>query len=148
MRALVLGLLLLAARPAEAWCLLLWCGTNYSQAEAPERLAYLLGPLPEGVKVERMLEGGFQDVFVQARLSVDEGALPGLMAWANLTEADFGPDDYPFLGPETPSWYDYGNLDGLVVAEGQVGWRYVTLAVAPDPEAPGRWRAYLFSFVT
>lgn len=148
-RSALLVLALLTARPAAAICLSLSCDTEYSRAEATERLSAMLGALPEGVEVERLLQGGFQDVFVQARLSVDEAGLRAVLDWAQVSKGDLRSGTSPYLGPEGPAWFDWARQDGLRMAEGltDVG-RELAVAVAPDPEAPGRWRVFLYAFAT
>ena len=148
MRRVLVALILLAAEPANAWCLL-DCDTTWSGAEAAKRLAYHFGPLPEGTEVIGLAEGGFQDIDMQARLSMDTDGLKALLAVLGLRTEDLQPKAHPFLGGDGPGWFDHAVQDDLRSAEGRTNWLDpVAVAVAPDPESPGRWRVYLWSNLT
>jgi hypothetical protein len=140
----------LAAGPArtEEACWLLGCD-DVSRGEAAAALLRhdLGGPLPPGTKVVGLLQGGFQDRFVQARLSVEEADLPALLATLRVSEADLAPTDAPYLGPSAPAWFDWEAREGLRVGNGWTGTlAHVTVAVAPDRADPNRWVVYLWGF--
>lgn len=148
MRVLALALVL-AATAAEAQCFLA-CDEVHFGAEAVQRLRFDLGgPLPDGTKVVGLLEGGFQDRFIQARLSVEEKDLDTLLSALHVERADLAASSEPYLGGNGPAWFDWEGREGLVVTEGWTGsLDHVTVAAAPDAEGPRRWVVYLWGFQT
>jgi hypothetical protein len=99
----VLGLIIvLMAHPAAADCFM-FCDSNtiLTDDRARATLQSILGaPLPAGLTVTIMREGGFQDTFYQARMTGDASGVAALLAiggrsMADLTATprDFGPDD-------------------------------------------------------
>jgi hypothetical protein len=99
----ILGLIIiLMAHPAAADCFM-FCDSNtvLTGDRARTTLQSILGaPLPAGLTVTTMREGGFQDTFYQARMTGDASAVAALLAIGGRSMADliatpahFGPDD-------------------------------------------------------
>ena len=110
---------------------------------------YHFGPLPDGTQVIGLAEGGFQDIILQARLSVDQAGLKSFLPALGLSEDDLRSKANPYLGGDGSAWFDHAAQEGLLSAEGQTTWLDpVAVAVAPDDERPGRWHVYVWSNLT
>ncbi len=149
-RTSAVALAVLIANPAWAWCLLLCEPDLELQGEtAAERLTRWIGSLPPGAEVVGLIEGGFQDETVQARLSVNEEELRSVLALMEIKKEALEVRDDLYMGPDAPPWFDWSSQAGLRSAAGQTPWLDgLTVAVAPDPDAPGQWRLYLWGFTT
>ena len=150
MRALVFVLAVLVAEPARAWCVLL-CGPEQQLqgSEAADRLTNWIGPMPPGVEVVGLAEGGFQDVTIQVRLLVNEKGLRPVLALLRVKKEALTVRDDLYMGPDAPRWFDWDSHENLRSAGGHTRWLDgLTVAVAPDPDVPGHWRLYLWGFTT
>ncbi len=147
-RALMLTLAVVAAGPARSQCLL-FCDPEVPAAEASERLANWIGPLPAGVEIVGMVEDGFQDTLIQARLSVDDGELTALLALLEVRPEELIPQVDLYMGPEAAPWFDWQSQSDLRASNGRSpGLTHLTIAVAPEPDLAGQWKVYLWGFTT
>lgn len=109
----------MAARPAAAGCLA-FCDDEVPAGEARSRFEATLGqPLPEGVDVLGMIDGGFQDRFIQVKLRATQGAAPELYALLGASEGAFAPVAGQQLVIAEAEWWDVLARDPQV-AEGRL----------------------------
>ncbi len=146
-RLAVLALIATFAGPAQALCLL-GCDAEITGVEATARLADLLGaPLPPGAKVLGLVEGGFQDAYLQARVSVSEPEFGQLLALMGVKRSDLSATTTPDLGPPAPAWFDPRVSEDLRSAIGDIpSFAYVTIVVAPEPD--DRYSMWIWAFRT
>lgn len=143
-RGLVLGLAVIAAEPARSECFFL-CDPEVRDADAAERLTNWIGPLPAGVEIVGLAEDGFQDVRIQARLSVDHKAFLALLSLLGVRENDLIAQDDLYMGPAAPPWFDWQSHAGVRSSVARSPWlTHLTIAVVREPEVEGQWRVYLW----
>jgi hypothetical protein len=63
-------------------------------------------PLPAGVEVEGYLEGGFQDRFVQIKLSAPASAIAALLGRLGVAQSDMGLRENVQWTIEAADWWD------------------------------------------
>lgn len=146
MRALLLALALGAPCSAQDRCIVA-CDATSTGPEAADRLAlHLDHPLPGGVAVVGLVEGGFQDAFIQARLEVPAANLGRLLRDLALDPAGLAPRADEDFGPPGPAWWDPENEDGLVVGHGNLdAFASTLMGVVPGETAT---TVYLWAFQT
>jgi hypothetical protein len=158
MRFLWLLLTLTAPLPATASCLF-FCDEEEVTDLAEAKLKIegdLGGALPAGMEVTNLLEGGFQDRFILARLESSDPGIPNFLKLLNLTDADFFVDD----GIETagdvmdsaaagPDWWDWTTTTDLRVAKTRTNTLpYLAVGIASKPGVLDRYVIYLWGFET
>jgi hypothetical protein len=125
--------------------------------EAAAKLAYYLGgKLPEGVEAMHLLEGGFQDRFIIARLETNDPGLRRFIKLLGLTDADFfAENEYETAGQmldgasSKPNWWDWHITTDLRVANtGTQGIEYLSVGLASTPDVADRYVIYLWGFDT
>jgi hypothetical protein len=144
--------------PARAGCLI-FCPANDEVRPFRARRAFerVLGqPLPDGVGVEGMIDGGFQDRFIQVKLKATDEGLSRLLGILKVDPASFGPmgDRQTTISPAM--WWDIDTRTDLVGADATLdGFPYAFVARAsPDanpirpPDAPREWLIYILAFQT
>jgi hypothetical protein len=151
MLRMVMVAFLAMAEAASAGCLI-GCPPNdeVPAAEAGTRFAEATGlSLSAGTRLVGMIDGGFQDRFIQVKLSADEAGAAKLLDALGLTEAAFGSPDGSQLTIAEASWWDVEAHPGLVLAPVKLdGFAYGHLARTRDPDEGGRWLFYLLAFQT
>lgn len=147
MRALLLALAWALPAAAQDRCLVA-CDEATEGLEAAERLAVHLDyPLPDSVQVVGLVEGGFQDAFIQARLEVPEGDLTRLLSDLALDPAELAPRRSESFGPTGFGWWDAETRDGLLVGYGDLNaYDWTLVGVTPSDE--GVTTVYLWAFQT
>jgi hypothetical protein len=159
MRCLAVILALLAPLPAQAGCSFILCDETETAdpSQAAERLApYLGAPLPDGVMATNLLEGGFQDGFLLARLESTDKGIAHFLRQLGLTEADFWAEN----GYETaadvlnsaaaqPDWWDWRALKALRVARtSTAALPFLSVGIAAKPGVPDSHVIFLWGFET
>jgi hypothetical protein len=146
--ALALGMAtLLAAAPAGARCLI-FCNDIVQPEEAAAVFARDLGrALPAGVAVVRMIDGGFQDRFVQIKLRADAEGTAALLAALKVdTLRPLAPGSRHATITEA-RWWDINAHADLALYEARLGrFAHAEVAVAPDPADPARRLIYILAF--
>jgi hypothetical protein len=147
MRYILSLLLCLMVAPAHAGCLFSCDDTApLPDDQARAILQGILGaPLPDGLTITAMREGGFQDEFYQARLTGDATAVTALLAIGGLTMDDMttGVTDF---GPKNTDWWDVETHPDLrAVQMPSPALPYLAIGIAPD--AAG-FVIYLWAFET
>lgn len=136
---------------ADAGCLFL-CRDNgeLSLTEAAEVFTGDLGKsLPSGVTVLGMIDGGFQDRFVQVKLGSDTAGAIALMAALRADPARALPPGTAQTTVASADWWDIDTHPDLVLFEARLGrFPHVIVGRAADPEDPARWLIYVFAFET
>lgn len=129
------------ALPVRADCI--GCGPGTQDWMAAE----LGQPLPEGVAFTGVLQGGFQDVFVQIRLSVPRGALDGMLALLGTSEDRLIKD--PDLNRSIVD-ADWWGLEGRRFVRGGPAsfGQFPYAAVFIAPETDGSHSLWLIAFET
>ncbi len=147
MRAAVVLALALAGPAAGQDRRLVACDEVTTGAEAAARAQAALGvDLPPGATVIGLVEGGFQDAFVQARIEV-AGSLDAVLRTLGTNQAALGPDPAAHLGPTGPAWWEDARRRKLRIAPAALpGFARATVAVAPGEEAD--WTLLLWAFQT
>lgn len=135
---------------AQSDCLLFCDEKELSPAKAIIVFNGDLGaPLPDGVKMVGMLEGGFQDRFIQVRLTATASGVDALMALRGKKVADLTDGAAFDFGPERPIWWDVGNRSDLKGADfGSPSLANLMIGVAAEPKQPGQFAVYFFGFDT
>jgi hypothetical protein len=127
--------------PARADCI--GCGPG----TADWMTAELGQPLPPGVAFTGVLQGGFQDVFVQIRLAVPRGALDPMLAALGTSSAALIDD--PPLGRSIVN-ADWWGLEGRRFVRGGAArfghFPYAAVFIAPEPD--GSHSLWLIAFQT
>ncbi len=150
-RRLLAALLALSASPADARCLF-FCGRN--DEVTPEVGVMLferdLGmPLPEGAVLTGMIDGGFQDRFIQVRLSATDDGAKALLGALDVDAAAMEPPSGEQLTIAGAAWWDIADRPGLTVARARLGtFAYALAARARDPDDTARWLIYVIAFET
>ncbi|MGL5012021.1 MAG: hypothetical protein ACRC6I_19295, partial [Paracoccaceae bacterium] len=109
----------------------------------------LAAPLPDGLKITAMREGGFQDAFYQARLTGDADAVAALLELGGADPKDLTTDPLADLGPVNTDWWDAAAMPDLrTVQLTSPTLPYLAAGVAPDPALPGQFIIYLWGFET
>ncbi len=158
MRRIALILALLAPLPAKAGCLV-FCGDPQitDLTIAATRLAGDLGgPLPDGVDVTHMLEGGFQDRFILARLEPNDPGVAQFLKLLGLTDADLTPENDNGTAAEildsaaaNPDWWDWQTTTNLRIAQTHsASLPYLAVGIAAKPGVLDRYVIYLWGFET
>jgi hypothetical protein len=147
MRYILSLLIVLMTTPAHAECLIFCDDTAIlPDDQARATLQGILGaPLPDGLTITAMREGGFQDAFYQARLTGDAAAVTALLAIGGLTMADLTTEPMDF-GPDDLDWWDVASHTDLRAAElPSPTLPYLSIGVASDPAG---YVIYLWCFQT
>lgn len=125
--------------------------------EAATRLAgYLGGPLPDGVVVSHLLEGGFQDSFIVVRLEANDPGLQQFVKLLGLTDEQFFTrNDAETAGQvldgaaEKPDWWDWQTTTDLRVAKTETpALPFLSVGLASKPGVLDRYVIYLWGFET
>jgi len=103
---------------------------------------------PPGVRTHAARTGGFQDRFVQIRLSASRQGLDALLALLDLAPEDLADDPPPYLGPTGPDWWATGGGGFRTARLASPTLDHLTLALRPEPEDPARWQIFLWGFET
>ncbi len=149
-RAALLALLL-SVQAGAAQCLLFCDEEILPPEQAAETFAADLGqPLPEGVTVLGMVNGGFQDRFIQVKLRAgDDAALQALLSALQVDPAALAAPEAAQLTITSAPFWDIEGAEDLRIATGTMaGFAHATVAVAPDPEDAGARFVYLIAFQT
>lgn len=139
------------SHPATARCLF-FCADP--EIIAPDKAAAVFArdigaALPEGVAVVGMLEGGFQERFIQVRLRATPAGLDTLLGLRKLTRVDLKSGGAVDLGPEQPDWWDVAKAKNLRAANfGGTTLANLWIGVADDPVEKGVFAVYFFGFET
>lgn len=147
--ALVLALALPLAGPAAAQgrCLL-GCEQVTTGAEAATRAQAALGLiLPPEATVVGLVEGGFQDAFVQLRVDVAEDGLDAVLKslGADRAAVRTGPD--AGLGPAGPSWWEEARQGELRFAPATLpGFAFAVVGVGQGKGSG--WTLLVWAFQT
>jgi hypothetical protein len=144
---LSLVLVLMLAPMAQAGCLFACDDTMLlPDAEARAILKGILGaPLPAGLTITAMREGGFQDEFYQTRMTGDVAALTALLAVGGLTMADLTTSPMDF-GPKNTDWWDVKTHPDLRAAQmPSPTLPYAAIGIAPEDAG---FVIYLWAFET
>jgi hypothetical protein len=150
----LLVLCLVSAMPisgaAMAQCLIFCDETISDPAEALRILESDLGAtVPEGITVIGMIEGGFQDRFIQAKLLGDRAAVEAILSPHGASLATLMPSPTPYLGPDGPEWWDWQDAGDLAMLGTKTATLpYLIIAVRPDPATKGMFLIYLWGFET
>ena len=144
----MLGLLiLLMMTPAHAECLF-FCDDTATLPDDQARtvLQGILGaPVPDGLTVTAMRQGGFQDAFYQARLTGNAASVTALFAIGGLTMDDLTTDPTDF-GPQNTDWWDVTTHPDLrAVQMPSPTLPYLAIGIAPDGTG---FVIYLWAFET
>ena len=152
--ALAAGLALavpVLSAPAQAGCLIV-CPKNgeVPAARAPATFARILGqPLPGEVALEGMIDGGFQDRFIQVKLRATGDGLARLLSILKVDPAAMGPmgDRQTTINPA--AWWDIDARPDLLGADAALaGFPHAFVARARDPDDAARWVVYVLAFQT
>lgn len=147
MRCILALFTLLLTSPAHADCFM-FCDSSaiLPDDQARATLQFIIGaPLPDGVTITAMREGGFQDTFYQARLTGDESAVSALLAIGGLTMEDLVGNAIGF-GPDDMDWWDVATRSDLRSADmPSPTLPYAAIGIAPDAEG---YTIYLWAFET
>jgi hypothetical protein len=123
--------------------------------EAAAKLTfYLGGPVPDGVEATNLLEGGFQDSFIVARLESNDPGIARFMKLLALTEPDFfAKNDYETAGDilgaaaAQPDWWDWATTTDLRVAQTETErLSFLSVGIASKPGVLDRYVVYLWGF--
>ncbi len=96
-----------------------------------------------------MIEGGFQDRFIQAKLQGDRASVEAILSSFGASLATLLPAPTPYLGPDGPEWWDWQDAGDLAMLETRTAaLPYLTIAVRPDPATQGMFLIYLWGFET
>ncbi len=122
--------------------------TTDPQSNASYVEASLGQPLPPGVVVDGILEGGFQERFVYIKMTAPETELHSifdLLAVDNTTFRETGPAQ---SGIDAP-WWTINQHPGLFIAPATFGhFPQATISLAPDPADATVIFIYLFAHET
>jgi hypothetical protein len=129
---LVLALALAGPAAARDRCLAA-CDEVMTGAEAAARAQSALGvALPPGAAVAGLVEGGFQDAFVQARIEVPRDGLDAALKSLGTHPAALRPDRDAGLGPPGPAWWEDARQGELRLAPAAFpGFAHAVVAVTP-----------------
>ena len=106
---------------------------------------------PPGLRTVAARKGGFQDRFVQIRLSASQDGFDALLRALDLTRGDLGAETAPYLGPagpDAPDWWPEASGPFLTTGLPSPRLDHLTLAARPDPGDPDRWQILLWGFNT
>jgi hypothetical protein len=143
-----LSLALLAAPAAAQDRCLLDCDEHLFGADAVLRAEELLDmPLPEGVEVTVVHEGGFQDPFLQLRLEVPKAETERVVALLGGTLAEFAPLSTETFGPGGSAWWDVETRGGVRAGRGDLNTYDWTMIGVSEPRH-GRRSIYVWAFQT
>lgn len=141
----LLLILMLAATPAWPECLI-FCGTGEVAADeaVPVFERDLRAPLPEGVVLTGMIDGGFQERFIQVRLTATEDGAAALLSMLNVAPEAMKPAPGRDLAFTEVDWWDTADRPDLTIAEARLGtFAAAWAARARDPQDPSRWLIYI-----
>ncbi len=149
LRAILLAMCL--AQPASAFCLL-GCDAEISEpAAAKAAFETQLGQtLPEGITVQHIRQGGFQDKFIQVLITTDYEGAQGLVAMLKVPAAFDTLIDAAQLGPEGPDWWQpHGDLGGLTGGLGKIpGYAETMVGITILPSTYDYVTIHIFAFQT
>jgi hypothetical protein len=138
-------------QPARAGCLI-FCPKNdeVPAARAAQTFARVLGqPLPKGVIVLGMIDGGFQDRFIQVKLRATDAGAVAVLAALGVAPAAMGPMDGRQTTINPAAWWDIDTRPDLRGTDARLaGFPYAFAARARDPADPARWLVYVLAFQT
>jgi hypothetical protein len=140
----------MCAGPVQAGCLIFCDAGLISPTDARAALEAELGAaLPAGVNVVSMLEGGFQDAFIEVELTGTVEGGNALLAMMRIDPAQLPPmTGEGFGATATPAW-SLRNEAALRGAEGWLGhFAVARAAVSTAPDADGLMRIFIFAFET
>ena len=141
--------------PAHAGCLI-FCPKNdeVPAARAAPTLSSVLGqPLPDGVAVLGMIDGGFQDRFIQVKLTANASGLTQLLSLLKVDDNAFGPLGDRQTTINAATWWDIDAHTDVTAADATLpGFAYAFVARAhdlPDSQAGDRtWTLYILAVQT
>ncbi len=147
-RALVLALTVLAAPPAQAGCLIFCGDPDLDPADALDRFEVeLRNPLPGGVTLIGMIDGGFQDRFIQVRLTATAEGAEALLNLMQQSLATLGTRTAPLTGAEKAQWWDADTFSTMQTGQAKLDGFYETrIGIAPEPDAADRLAIFIFAF--
>ncbi len=106
-RAILLALGALAASPAQGGCLIFCGNPDLDPAGALDRFEVeLRNPLPGGVTLIGMIDGGFQDRFIQVRLTATPKGAEALLNLMGQSLVTLGTQNVRLTGAEKAEWWD------------------------------------------
>lgn len=129
---LALALALAGPAAAQDRCLAT-CDEVTTGTEAAARAPAALGvALPPGAAVVGLVEGGFQDAFVQVRIEVPRDGLEAALKSLGTHPAALRPDPDAGLGPPGPAWWEDARQGDLRLAPAALpGFAHAVVAVTP-----------------
>lgn len=132
MRALLVALCLGGPAAAQDRCAVA-CDQVTTGAEAAARAEAALGvALPPGATVVGLVEGGFQDAFVQARIEVERGAMEAVLKRLGIDRTLVRPQPGADLGPPGPEWWEEARRKDPWLATATLPrFAYAVVGVAP-----------------
>jgi hypothetical protein len=127
---------------------LLGCDTLVTGPEARSRVdAALDHPLPASARVTHLLHGGFQDRFVQIRLTVPRTDLPAVLAAFGVDPRELAAEPGRRLGASPADWWPIDGMAGLMRASGDLrGFHAAEVATIPDPQSPDHALIFVFAY--
>jgi hypothetical protein len=151
MRIGAILLAMLLAQPANAFCLL-GCDVEVSEPVAAKAAfeAQLGQTLPDGVTVERIRQGGFQDKFIQVLITTDYKGAQALAAMLKVPAAFDTPINTAQLGPTGPDWWQpEAAFTGLTGGPGKIqGYAETMVGFDILPSTADFVAIYIFAFQT
>jgi hypothetical protein len=150
LQSLALLWLFFVAAPASALCLL-GCDTDLSDPIAARAaLESQLGqPLPPSVTVKHIRQGGFQDKFLQVRLSTDQEGMMALLPLLGLPADPTDPVDPAQLGPDDAGWFRPQDHIALFGGSGHLpDYAETIVGIAHFPGTYDQVTIYIFAFQT
>lgn len=147
---LIVCWLTLLTGSARAGCLILCGDSGVEPGVAAQMLAdELQAPLPPSVTVEAMWEGGFQDQFIQVRLSATEAGTAALLAQMGLDMSALKQVSADSLGPPHDDGWGPQTEIVLLGGEGTLGhFAFTQVAISPFPGTLDQTTIYIFAFET
>lgn len=127
---------------------LLGCDEVVAGADARARVeAVLPAPLPSDVRVTHLLAGGFQDRFVQIRLSAPYTRLSEVMAAFGADPVMLSPAPNRPFGAASADWWPMAGLPDMRETDGALpGFHAARIGVAPSPTLPATLLVFVFAW--
>ncbi len=143
--AAIVGLALLAG-PLQAGCLV-FCdkakdGRAYLETE-------LTAPLPDDVAVVAFLEGGFQDVFIEAELVGRQSAIDQILQMMAIDPAGMKSVSAEGFGVSSDPVWSLTPGMALKGSDGKLGhFAFARAAQSVEADVDGRVRLFIFAYET
>jgi hypothetical protein len=149
MVALVIGLVI-GTTPAAARCLLFCWNGELAPAEAVAVFERDLGAaLPPGVTVLGMIDGGFQDRFVQIKLGADKVSTAALLVLLHADTKRPLAQGWHQTTITQARWWDIDTHADIMLYDARLGrFAYAVVGQIPDPADPRRRLIYVIAFET